>query len=620
MQNKIELLAPAKDLDSGIIAINAGADAVYIGATRFGARQAVGNSLGDIATLAAYAHKYWARVYAAVNILLYDHELDAAVQLCHQLYAVGIDAIIIQDMGLLESDLPPIPLFASTQMHNHTPERVAFLEQIGIQRVILARELSLDEIREIRKVTSVELETFIHGALCVSYSGQCSLSYAIGGRSGNRGQCAQPCRRRYSLVDGKKKTLIQDSHLLSLKDFNLSDYLRDLLDAGVCSFKIEGRLKDQAYVKNIVAHYRQRLNTILPDLNLGASSSGLVTHDFEPDPIKTFNRGYTSYHLTGERDHITSFTTPKHAGEPIGVVTSVSQDSFNLNVPAELNNGDGITYIDMDGRLQGTLVNHCDGNKVTPAKMDDIQRGVQICRNADRKFLKQVEKSQPDRRIPIKLRFSETPAGFQLSAGDQDGNFVEVQLTQEKVSAHKPDRALETLKRQLTRFGNSDFVSDALGIDLSEPYFFPVSTLNDLRRELVTELSAERSKNFPRFPRGAIQKKVSYPKTKLDFLGNVLNTRAGAFYRRHGVQEIEPAAESGIDMGGRKVMTTKHCLKYELGGCPFGKRPQGGHPHQDQPRRFNEPLYLVAEDGLRLRLAFNCRDCLMEIYFHQSAH
>jgi len=282
MQNKVELLAPAKDLESGIIAINAGADAVYIGATRFGARQAVGNSIGDIEKLAAYSHKYWARVYAAVNTLLYDSELDAAVQLCHQLYNAGVDAIIIQDMGLLESSLPPIPLFASTQMHNHTLERVSFLEQVGIQRVILARELSLQEIREIRNATSIELETFIHGALCVSYSGQCALSYAIGGRSGNRGQCAQPCRRRYSLVDGNNNTLVQDSHLLSLKDLNLTEYLRDLIEAGICSFKIEGRLKDQAYVKNIVAHYRQRLDEILPDLDLQASSSGRVTLARDP--------------------------------------------------------------------------------------------------------------------------------------------------------------------------------------------------------------------------------------------------------------------------------------------------------------------------------------------------
>jgi len=608
MQNKIELLAPAKDLESGVIAINAGADAVYIGAARFGARQAVGNSLGDIEKLTTYAHKYWARVYAAVNTLLYDKELDAAVHLCHQLYTAGVDAIIVQDMGLLESNLPPIPLFASTQMHNHTPERVAFLEQVGIQRVILARELSLQEISEIREATSVELETFIHGALCVSYSGQCNLSYAIGGRSGNRGQCAQPCRRRYSLVDGKNKTQVQDSHLLSLKDFNLTDHLRDLLEVGVCSFKIEGRLKDQAYVKNIVAHYRQRLDAILLDLDLEASSSGRVTLDFEPDPTKTFNRGYTSYFLTGQRDDITSFTTPKHTGEPIGVVISVDKQSFKLNVTKTLNNGDGLTFFDLDGNLRGTLVNRSVGNTVFPAKMAGIRQGTRICRNADRKFIKQVGISQPDRRIPINMRFSETKTGFQLTAEDQDGNYIVVPLNLEKTLAQKPDRALETLERQLTRLGDSEFMCDNLEINTSVPFFLPVSTLNALRRDLVTKLQDERSRNFPRITGGAIQNKFPYPETKLNFLGNVLNKQAEAFYRRHGVNEIDPAAESGIDMDGRRVMTTKHCLKYELGGCHY----------QDQPRHFDEPLYLVAEDGLRLRLAFNCRDCLMEVYFDQT--
>jgi len=610
MQNKIELLAPAKNLESGIVAINAGADAVYIGAPRFGARQAVGNSLADIEKLAAYARKYWGRVYAAVNTLLHDDELDAAVQLCHQLYCAGVDALIIQDMGLLESDLPPIPLYASTQMHNHSPERVAFLEQVGLQRVILARELSLQEISKIRSATSLELETFIHGALCVSYSGQCTLSYAIGGRSGNRGQCAQPCRRRYSLIDQNSNILVQDTHLLSLKDLNLSEYLRDLLEVGICSFKIEGRLKDQAYVKNVVAHYRQRLDAILPDHGLKRSSSGRVNIDFEPDPNKTFNRGYTSYFLTGQRDDITSFKTPKHAGEPIGVVIAVGQKSFTLNVAASFNNGDGLTFFGEDGQLRGTQVNRSDGNTIYPAKMDGIRVGLQISRNADRAFLKQVDSSQPNRRIPIKMRFSETRSGFQLSAEDQDGNFVVVPLNRQKTPARKPDQARATLERQLTRLGDSEFVNDNLEIDLSAPYFFPVSILNALRRDLVTKLQAERAGNFPRLTGGAIQNDVPYPETKLSFLGNGLNLQAAAFYHRHGVQEIEPAAESGIDMQFRKVMTTKHCLKYELGGCHY----------QDQPRSFDEPLYLVAEDGLRLHLAFNCRDCLMDVFIEKTDH
>ena len=605
---QVELLAPAKDLQTGITAINYGADAVYIGAARFGARQAVGNSLSDIEKLAAYAHKYWARVYPVVNTLLYDDELDDAVQLCHRLYDAGADAIIIQDVGLLECDLPPMPLFASTQMHNHTPEKVAFLEKIGIQRAILARELSLEQIAAIRAATKIELETFIHGALCVCYSGQCALSYAIGGRSGNRGQCAQPCRRVYSLVNRHGQTQAPSSHLLSLKDLNLTDYLRDLLEAGVCSFKIEGRLKDQAYVQNIVAHYRQRLDSILPDLDLSASSSGEVTLDFEPDPDKTFNRGYTTYFLTGERDEITAPDTPKHAGEPIGVVTDMAADSFILNVPAPLHNGDGLTFFDQQGQLQGTLVNRVERNKVFPAKMAGIHIGAQIRRNADREFLKDVERSQPDRRIPLKMRFTEKEDGFELSAKDQDGNFGVVALKVEKIPAENIERARDTLERQVIRLGNTEFVCENLEIDLSQVYFLPLSVLNGLRRDLGTEMVAIRLRNFPRWQAKITPNDIPYPQTELTFLGNVLNQKAEAFYRRHGVEKIEPAAESGLAMEGRKVMTTKHCIKYELGGCP----------HQKRPISFEEPLYLVDEDGLQLRLAFNCRDCLMEVYFERT--
>ncbi len=601
----IELLAPAKDLETGMAAINYGADAVYIGAARFGARQAVSNPLGDIEKLVAYAHKYWARVYPVVNTLLYDHEIEEAVQLCHRLYEAGADAIIIQDLGLIECDLPPISLFASTQMHNHTPERVAFLEKVGLQRVILARELSLEQIAAIRAATTIELEAFVHGALCVSYSGQCTLSYAIGGRSGNRGQCAQPCRRGYSLVDRHEKTQVQTSHLLSLKDLNLTDYLRGLLAAGVNSFKIEGRLKDQAYVKNVVAHYRQRLDSILPDLNMRASSSGRVTLDFEPDPAKTFNRGYTSYFISGERAEIASPETPKHAGEPVGVVTALGSNSFTLNLPAPLNNGDGLTFFDLQGELRGALVNHVDGAAVFPSNMQGIHRGAQIRRNADREFLKGVEKSQPDRKIPLKMRFSETEDGFQLSAADQDGNSVVIPLKWEKIPAQNIEQARATLERQLTRLGATEFSCDELEIDLAQVYFLPVSTLNALRRDLAAALLAERQRNYPRWIVEIISNAVPYPESQLTFLGNVLNHKAEAFYRRHGVVEIEPAAESGLEMDGRKVMTSKHCIKYELGGCP----------HQKQPIEFDEPLFLVDEDGLRLRLAFNCRDCLMEIYW-----
>jgi len=605
MKKQIELLAPARDCDVGITAINYGADAVYIGPARYGARQAVGNSLIDIEKLVNYAHKYWARVYATVNTLLYDDEVDQAVELCHQLYQAGVDALIIQDFGLLECNLPPIPLFASTQMHNHTPERVKFLEQVGIQRVILARELSLDQLAEIHAATTIELETFIHGALCVSFSGQCALSYAIGGRSGNRGQCAQPCRRVYSLQDRSGNQPVKPGHLLSIKDLNLSDYLVDLLNAGVCSFKIEGRLKDRNYVQNVVAHYRQRLDEILPDLDLQASSSGNVKLDFQPDPDKTFNRGYTSHFITGERGDISSWKTPKHAGEPVGFVTKIAENSFTLNVPAMLNNGDGITFFDPGGNLNGTQVNSVEGNIIYPARMSGISTGAQICRNADRRFLKQLEKSKPGRKIPIYIRFSETRDGFQLSAKDQNGNVVGVRAPLEKNPANKPAQAQKTMLQQLTRLGDSIFSCSEIVIEHSKVYFFPISVLNGLRRDLVSALLLERERTFPRWKVEIQPNDYPYPTPELTFLGNVLNQKAADFFRRHGVHTIEPAAETGLEMQGRKVMTTKYCIKYELGGCP----------HSKQPIEIDEPLFLTDEDGLRLRLAFNCRDCVMDVYF-----
>jgi putative protease len=380
-----------------------------------------------------------------------------------------------------------------------------------------------------------------------------------------------------------------------------------LIEVGVCSFKIEGRLKDPAYVQNVVAHYRTRLDTIMPDLNLQASSSGRVSLDFEPNLSKTFNRNYTSYNLTGRRDQITAWETPKHAGEPIGVVTDIGANFFRLNVAPHLNNGDGLTFIDQDGQLQGTLVNRVDGQKVFPAKMAGILAGIQIRRNVDRAFLKQLDQSKPDRRIPLKIGFGECDDGFLLSGEDQDGNQAVVLLQWEKTLARDAKKADITLERQLTRLGDSVFTCEKFEMDLNEVHFLPASRLNALRRALVDELMAERKRKYPRWKAKNSPNVVPYPSINLTFWGNVLNRKAEAFYRRHGVQTIELAAESGLDMLGRKVMTTKHCIKYELGGCP----------HQDDAVQFNEPLYLVDDRGLRLRLAFNCRDCLMDVYFER---
>lgn len=602
--DKVELLAPAKDFETGVAAINCGADAIYIGATRFGARQAAGNTLQDIEKLAAYAHRYWARVYITVNTLLYDEEIEPAVQLIHQLYQVGVDGLIIQDAGLLECDLPPLPLIASTQMHNHTPERVAFLEKVGFTRAILARELSLEQVAAIRRATTIELEVFIHGALCVCFSGQCYLSYAIGGRSGNRGQCAQPCRMRYSLVDRHGKTLIRNRYLLSLKDLNLSSALRDLLEVGATSFKIEGRLKDLDYVMNVVGYYRRQLDGLLPDFTMRPASSGSVELGFSPNPEKTFHRGYTTYYLRGRGDPLASADTPKHIGEPVGKVAAVAARSFTLDTATILHNGDGITFFDAHGELQGTLVNRAEGRTIFPAKIDGIQKGTQIYRNLDRGFLQELEQNRTQRRVAVRMWLSETSEGVQLKAQDEDGIQVVEKLAGEKIPALKAAQAQQTISRQLTRLGESIFSCTQLDVDLHPMLFLPVSTLNALRRAVIRRLEEARDHQRPRLVGGVLKNDVPYPESRLSYRGNVLNRKAALFYMCHGVTEIEPAAESGLDMRGLKVMTTKHCLKYEMGVCA----------RQDQQSPLEEPLFLVDGDGKRLRLAFNCRECVMEIF------
>ncbi|GAK58633.1 peptidase U32 family protein [Candidatus Vecturithrix granuli] len=605
---QVELLAPARDIDAGIAAVNCGADAVYIGARQFGARENAGNSVQDIERLAHYAHKYWARVYVTLNTLLYDHELPEAVALITQLYEAGIDGLIIQDMGLLECDLPPLPLIASTQMHNNTPQKVAFLEQVGIQRVILARELSLDQIREIRRQTSViELECFVHGALCVCYSGQCYLSYAIGGRSGNRGQCAQPCRKKYTLKDRDGQILSHNRYLLSLKDMHRADYLRELLDAGITSFKIEGRLKDEAYVKNIVSYYRQRLDAVLAGGDWRKSSSGTSRINFTPDPVKTFNRGYTNYFLTGRRDEaVASIDTPKSIGEKIGQVLTVNKRYFMLDTPAILHNGDGICFFDTSRELQGTQINSVQAERIFPASMEGISRGMVIYRNYDHAFITQLSNSRIERKIGVRLIFCETPYGFFVSAIDEDSNQVGHELACEKAPARNKEQAMNSLRKQLTKFGATEFECTNLEIKLSEPYFLPVAQLNALRREVLEKLTTLRAQQRPRIQGSILKNSVPYPERALSYLGNVLNQQAEALYLRHGVTRIEPAAESGLDLHGKKVMTSKYCLRQQLGLCA---------QNSTIAANFTEPLSLVDEHGQKYLLRFDCETCVMEIFF-----
>ncbi len=600
-----ELLAPARDVACGIAAVDAGADAVYIGGPSFGARAKAGNALSDIETLVAYAHRFWARVYVTVNTLLYDHEIDEATRLIRQLYEIGVDAIIVQDLGLLESDLPPIPLIASTQMHNNTPEKVTFLEQVGFERVILARELTLEEIREIRHRTSIELECFVHGALCVSYSGQCYMSYAIGGRSGNRGECAQPCRRRYSLVDRTGQVLVRDRHLLSLKDLCLADHLEELIDAGVRSFKIEGRLKDRAYVTNVVGHYRQQLDQLLARRGLARSSSGESRVGFDPDPVKTFNRGYTTYFLHGREQAVGSIDSPKMVGERIGRVTSAGLQSFRVDTSAELHNGDGLSFFDRSNVLTGTVVVSVDGADVYPDQMAGIHEGLTIYRNHDHAYLSTLDRALIERKIAVQFRLHETEQGFALAAVDEDGNEATARLSWDKVGARNPETMLNSIDRQLRKTGDTIFDCTDVTLDWGRIYFLPLSALNQLRRDALAHLLVAREENRPVGRHVLPRNNVPYPEKRLTYLGNTLNQQAVAFYRRHGVQEIEPAAETGLDMSGRQVMRTRYCIKHQLGLCPRSGAIE-------QPA---EPLYLVDDDGHRYRLAFDCAACEMSVYY-----
>jgi len=597
----LELLAPARDLETGLAAINCGADAVYIGAARFGARQEAGNSLADLEQLIRHAHRYWVKVYVTVNTLLYDAEIPEALKLIHQVYDRGADALIIQDVGLLECNLPPIPLFASTQMHNTTPARVAFLEKAGFQRVILARELSLEQIREIRRLTSLELEAFIHGALCVCYSGQCNLSYAIGGRSGNRGECAQPCRRAYSLVDGRGRTLLKNRYLLSIHDLNLTGHLRGLFEAGVSSFKIEGRLKDKNYVANIVGHYRRALDA----LGEPKSSSGQVCLDFDPDPDKTFNRGYTDHFVLGQRARIGTPDSPKMVGEAIGQIKAVSRTAFHLDSFQHLHNGDGLSFFTPEKELSGTMVNRIDGEWITPARMEGLRPGLALYRNHDKAFMDRLEKNRTVRKIGVEMVLTKTPGGYRLELRDEDGVTTSFQQESPHQPAEKPELAQETIEKQLGKLGETEFACHKIRVMIQPVPFLPASAWNELRRGAVESLRSARALKRPKSAGGILLNAFPFPETELNYLGNVLNEKAAAFYRRHGVTKIEPAAESGLDMHGRKVMTTKYCLKYQLEACP----------RDGKATLLREPLTLVDEDGRWLQLQFDCGECVMKVIY-----
>jgi 23S rRNA 5-hydroxycytidine C2501 synthase len=596
----LELLSPARDLECGLAAINHGADAVYIGAPKFGARAAAGNPLKDIAELISYAHRYWARVYITLNTILYDNELKEASSLIHQLRDAGADALIIQDMGLLEMDLPPIPLFASTQTHNYDIEKIQFLERVGIQRVILARELSLKQVSEIRKATSLDLEFFIHGALCVSFSGQCYLSQAAMGRSANRGECAQMCRLPYTLTDSRGNVLASNQHVLSLKDLNLSDYLADLIDAGVTSFKIEGRLKEPSYVKNITAFYRAKLDAVMEAREgLRPSSSGKITFFFIPDPERTFNRGATDYLIRGRKHGLVSLQTPKSVGKLLGTVQSVGNGFFVLPTSNELHNGDGICFFGENDELMGSKINRVEESRVFPNSMEGIEPGVVVYRNYDHEFGQLLAADSAQRTVDIDLTFDETPDGFQLLAVDEDRNQATHRLVHQKEIARKPIAARETIRTQLSKLGETIFNANSVTIVPKQVPFLPVGVLNQLRRNCIAFLEVERTRNIPRQVKTIVPNDFPYPHKRLDYSANIVNDKAVAFYTRHGVEEIEKGLELQTDASGKTLMTTRHCLKFQFDLCRGDK---GGA----------EELFL-SDGKTSYKLEFDCEQCVMKI-------
>lgn len=601
-----ELLAPAKNIETGIAAVNYGADAVYIGANKFGARKEASNTIADIEKLINYSHKFNVKVYAAINTILYEHELEEVALLIKSLYNIGIDALIIQDMGILEMDLPPIPLHASTQTNNYDINHIKFLSQIGFKRIILARELSYEQIIELRKLVKCELEVFIHGALCVCMSGQCYMSASIGKRSGNRGECAQPCREKYSLVDSKNNFILENKYFLSVKDLNHSNNIEKLMNVGIDSFKIEGRLKNINYVKN-VAHYRLLIDKILENKpDKFKSSSGKVYFDFIPDIHKTYNRLYTDYFFNGRNTKICNIHSPKSFGKYIGKVSEIFDKYFTIVSKEQIYNGDGIVFFDENNHLNGLKINSVDGMKIYPNKMKNLKVGFEVFRNFDAQFENLLKKNQTVRKISVKLNLKEINNGFFLLLTDEDGNSVEEIIEIKKEIALRTDNIMENIKKQLKKFGETIFIADEITIDFIHKYFIPFKVLNSVRGKAVSKLELLRLKKYNDFK---VQKKlnnnsVQYPLTELDYTWNISNSLAKLFYKKHGVNKIENAIEISQNKNNKYLMKTKMCIKYELEACPVLN-----------PKKillFFEPLYLT-NNKFYFKLEFDCKNCIMKV-------
>jgi 23S rRNA 5-hydroxycytidine C2501 synthase len=602
MTISLELLAPAGNADIGIAAIDHGADAVYVGAPQFSARANAGVETAEIARLIQHAHLFYARVYVALNTILTDQEIPEALDVIREIYELGADGLIIQDPGLLEANLPPIPLIASTQMHNDTPEKVRFLEGIGFKRVILARELSLEEIAAIRQTTSIELESFVHGALCVSYSGQCYMSQAVTGRSGNRGVCAQPCRSRYTLMDGDGNRILSDKFLLCLKDLNLMNDIPDLVAAGITSFKIEGRYKEIDYVKNVTAAYSRTLDTFIRNHpNFRRSSSGRSECTFSPDPAKTYNRGFSRYFISGRKEKIASMDTPKSIGQPVGTVTSLGKGFFRADC-TDLKNGDGLCFFTKEKKLSGFRIERIENSKIFPNTMKDLANGVSLYRNRDHEFTHRLHKTSSRRWINVEIDFRHDGDTVRLAAQDEDGNRVDLNFHMPYEEPRNSSMVREQIEKQLSSTGKTVF--KITKINISRRFgFFSIGFLNGIKRQILAELMRIRLDSCQHNKAVFAPNSIPYPEKRLDYHANVLNEHARHFYKRHAVEVVEPAFELLPEISGREVMKTRYCIRYELDACPKCGRIC---------RQLKEPLRISDEHHGYL-LEFDCEECKMSL-------
>ncbi|MEZ9594932.1 U32 family peptidase [Shewanella sp. 10N.261.52.F9] len=609
--NRLELLAPAKNADYGIEAIRHGADAVYIGGPAFGARATAGNSVEDIARLCTFAHQYHAQVFVAINTILMDDELDAAQKLIWEVYEAGADALIVQDMGILQLDLPPIALHASTQMDNRSPEKVAFLEQVGFSQVVLARELGLSQIRDVAAKTNMQIEFFIHGALCVAYSGLCNLSHSFSNRSANRGECSQMCRLPGELKTRQGDVLAQNEHLLSLKDNNQTDNLEALIDAGVRSFKIEGRLKDLSYVKNVTAHYRQELDKIMARRSeFVASSHGRCEHTFTPNPEKTFNRGRTDYFVNERSQGVSDFRSPKYIGEEVATVKHIGKDFIEVTSTETFNNGDGLCFFpsdyaeakQSDDKLKGLRVNRAEGLKLFVLRMPkELKVGMTIYRNHNQAFETVLAKESAKRIIGVDLVLADTADGVSLTMTDVYGHSATQSLAMVKTAASDIEKAQQGLRKQLAKLGSTDFTAHNILIETAETWFIPTSILNGLRRDTVAALEQARVNDYVRPKAWKYNQDAVYPVKHLSYLGNVANEQAKAFYQRHGVIEIQDTYEKNGISEDVPLMVTKHCLRFNFNLCP-----------KEVPGIKADPMVLeIGKDVLKL--VFDCPKCEMMV-------